>query len=235
MAFPKGSGAAVIRRRRCRSAAPCGASHRVHGVPGLSVELVFLENLLSKRSPWGVRPLPPVPRPAAYLVGFSAQDGQDGVSCANIASKVVPSCLRWPPRGLYDAPRCLQDGQRSIQDGPSRPRWLVMLPNGLQDGSTWPKMAPKRHPRWPERPPRRPKRLPRRLRTGPRMQKTLKIILFFYDFHDPPSLCHSGSRRPLETPKRALRGPKMPPRLPKLAPERPQDTLKLGASSIFES
>ena len=105
---------------------PVALSHRVHGVPRLSVELRFPENFLSKRSPWGVRPVPPVPRPARAncishrlfgprwpkMASKTAQDGQNGPSCVNVASKVVPNCSRWPPKGLQDGPGDPQDASK---------------------------------------------------------------------------------------------------------------------------
>ena len=110
---------------------PCGASHRVHGVPRLSIELLFPENFLSKRSPGGVRPVPPVPGQAQScdisrrlfspkwpkMASKIAQNGQDGASFANMASKVVPSGPKRLPRSPHNGPRRPQDASRGAPGG----------------------------------------------------------------------------------------------------------------------
>ena len=137
MAFPKGSGAAVIRRRRCRSAAPVGVFRFQD--PVLFLFIIYLShipfiNSIQKKAPRGLRPLPPVPghaRSKSYPIGFTAQDGpktppktaqvgQDGSSCCQMASKMAPHGPRWHPRGIQDGPRGLQDGPRDSQDASGR-------------------------------------------------------------------------------------------------------------------
>ena len=121
----------------------------------------------------------------------------------------------------------------SAQDGPlmglSWPRWRIMLGDGVQNGSEWPKMTSKTPPRWPKRPPRLPQTPPRRPRTGPRRRKSLKKQWFFNDFYSSASRCRGSFRRPLRSPtgaprlpKMALRRPKMAPRRPKMPPRRPK-------------
>ena len=120
-----------------------------------------------------------------------------------------------------------QDGPkmapRRPQDGPRLPRWRIMWAHGPQDGSKWPKMAPKMPPRLSKTPPRWPKRPLRRLRTSPRRPKSFKNLWFLYDFYNSPSERHGGSRRHLESPKGPPRRPKIAPKRPKMAPRRPQD------------
>ena len=133
---PPGAAGAIQRPKRPKSAAPCGFSPGWSGVPNLEFYL-----FLSKRVPGGVRPLPPVPRPAKSCEGLRhipslfqpkmaprwLYNGQDGASCGLITSKMAPHGPTWLLRRLQDGPRCRHDGPRRLQRGPWRPKSLKNL------------------------------------------------------------------------------------------------------------
>ena len=156
-ACPKGQGAAVIRRRRSRSAAPCGSSHRWSRRARSSIPVRIPSNSsIQKVAPWGLRPLPPVPRPIQ--------------SCPVLPSPGASPIGFW----AYDGPKI---PSKTAQDGQGDASWS-------QDGRSWSPMAPDSPPRWPKRPPRWPRRRPRRLKRGPWRPKLLKNLWFSYDFYD---------------------------------------------------
>ena len=116
--------------------------------------------------------------------------------------------------------------------GLSWPRWRIMLGDGVQNCSQWPKMTRKRPPRWPKKPPGWPQTPPRRPRTGPRRQKIIEQNnVFSMIFSSSAFRCRGSFRRPLRSPtgtprlpKMALRRPRMAPRRPKMPPRRAKTT-----------
>ena len=68
--------------------------------------------------------------------------------------KSVADLFEFAPRGPPGEPKKAQDG---LQDDPRGPRWRIILARAPQDDSIWPKMVPKKPPRWPKTPPRRSK------------------------------------------------------------------------------
>ena len=139
------------------SAAPCGSSHRWsrRARPSIPVQ-IHSNSSIQKVAPWGLRPLPPVPRPIQ--------------SCPVLPSPGASPIGFW----AYDGPKI---PSKTAQDGQDDASWS-------QDGLSWSPMAPDSPPRWPKRPPRWPRRRPRRLKRGPWRPKLLKNLWFFYDFYD---------------------------------------------------
>ena len=128
---PKGQGAAVIPRRRSRSAAPCGSSHRWsrRAESGIPFQ-IHSNSSIQKVAPWGLRPLPPVPRPiqsCPVLVHIPSVFGPmmapkshprlpKMAKMTHHGPKMVADGLRWPLTRLQDGPSGLQDGPGDAQD-----------------------------------------------------------------------------------------------------------------------
>ena len=116
---------------------------------------------------------------------------QDGPSCPQNESVMVPRWLkiapRWPrvaprwPRATQDCSRCLQVRPKRAHDGPwttprqpqENPGWPEGAPRTPQDGSRWPQASPrlaqdgpKMPPSWTELAPSRPKLAQDGLRNG---------------------------------------------------------------------
>ena len=169
----------MIRRRRCRSAAPCGFSPGWSGVPDLEFSL-----FLSKRVPGGVRPLP---GPQSWCIShrFSRprwrQDGfQDGprrprwrimLPCGLQYGRRWPiMAIKMPPRWPKQPPRRPRRHSRRSKKGPKRQKSLKNLWffYDYHDSSSYRHGGSRSHSKSPMGAPRRPKIAPRRPKMAPR-------------------------------------------------------------------
>ena len=137
MAFPKGSGAAVIRRRRCRSAAPVG----VFGLqdPVLFLFIIYLShipfiNSIQKKAPRGLRPLPPVPGPFPLPSVLRPKMAPRRRPRRPKSAKMARHVAKWPPRWLHmaqdgpqEASKMAREASKTAQETPKTP------PDGPQE------------------------------------------------------------------------------------------------------
>ena len=206
----------MIRRRRRRSAAPCGFSPGWSGVPNLESICFFQKEsqeafglcprCLDLRSPAkdceGLRHIPSLFQPK--MAPRWLYNGQDGASCGLITSKMAPHGPTWLLRRLQDGPRCRHDGPRRLQRGPWRPKLLKNLLFFYDflirtDSATVAPEAPPRAPREPQDGPRSPQDGSRWPQDGPKTAP------------DDPKTAQDG---PNGHPGRVQDGPQMVPRAP---------------------